>query len=127
VEKDALLLIRDIGPEVAGSIIRFFHEPQNLAVLDKLKSTGLKLTVDTREAQSDLAGKSFVFTGTLKNLVRDEAKRLVLMKGGVVHSSISPKTDFVIAGAAAGSKLDKAITYNLTILTEEQFLEMIGS
>lgn len=127
VEKDALLLIRDIGPEVAGSIIRFFHEPQNLAVLEKLKSAGLQLTVTAREAQSNLAGKSFVFTGTLKSLVRDEAKRLVLVKGGVVHSSISPKTDFVVAGEAAGSKLDKAIAHNLTILTEEQFLEMIGS
>jgi len=127
VDKDDLLLIRDIGPEVAGSIIRFFQEPQNLSVLDKLKSAGLQLTVAAREIQSAIAGKSFVFTGTLKSLIRDEAKRLVLTKGGVVHSSISPKTDFVVAGEAAGSKLDKAIAHNLIILTEEQFLKMIGS
>jgi DNA ligase (NAD+) len=124
--KEELLLVRDVGPEVAGSIVRFFRESQNLVVLDKLKSAGLQLTVITGEYQSTITGKSFVFTGTLKSLVRDEAKRLVLAKGGTVHSSISQKTDFVVAGEAAGSKMDKAFTYNLTVLTEEQFLEMLG-
>jgi DNA ligase (NAD+) len=59
-------------------------------------------------------------------MVREEAKRLVLSKGGLVHSSISPKTDFVVAGEAAGSKLERAMAYHLTILTEEEFLAMIG-
>jgi len=121
-----LVLIRDIGPEVAGSIVRFFREPQNRHVLSKLKSAGLVLSDASEQSSSPISGKSFVFTGSLKNLVRDEAKRLVLSKGGLVHSSISPKTDFVVAGEAAGSKLDRAMAYNLTILSEEQFLEMIG-
>lgn len=125
-EEGVLLLVRDIGPEVAGSIARFFREPQNLFVLDKLRSAGLQLTVTTSDSPSPITGKSFVFTGTLKSLVRDEAKRLVLSKGGAVHSSISQKTDFVVAGETAGSKMDKALAYNLTILTEEQFLHMIG-
>ena len=126
-KEEDLLRIRDIGPEVAGSITRFFGEPQNLSVLEKLKSAGISFQASAAETTTPLSGKSFVFTGTLKNLVRDEAKRLVLSRGGVVHSSISAKTDFVVAGEAAGSKLDKAIAHNLTILTEEQFLEMIGS
>lgn len=123
--EDELLLIRDIGPEVAGSISRFFREPQNLHVLEKLSAAGLQLDVATGEVSSPMTGKSFVFTGTLKSLARDEAKRLVLSQGGVIHASISQKTDFVVVGEAAGSKLDKAIAYNLTILTEEKFLEMI--
>ena len=125
-KEEALLQIRDIGPEVAGSITRFFNEPQNLHVLEKLKAVGISLKVDAAETSSPISGKSFVFTGSLKSLVRDEAKRLVLTRGGVVHSSISAKTDFVVAGEEAGSKLDKAIAHNLTILTEDQFLEMIG-
>ncbi|MBN1546505.1 MAG: NAD-dependent DNA ligase LigA, partial [Syntrophaceae bacterium] len=125
-KEEDLLRIRDIGPEVAGSITRFFEEPQNLQVLDKLKAAGISFKAESAQAMSAISGKSFVFTGTLKSFVRDEAKRLVLARGGVVHSSISAKTDFVVAGEAAGSKLDKAIVHNLTILTEDQFLEMIG-
>jgi len=125
--EEDLLRIRDIGAEVAGSITRFFGEPQNLAVLEKLKAAGISFQASATETISPLSGKSFVFTGTLKNLVRDEAKRLVISRGGGVHSSISAKTDYVVAGEAAGSKLDKAIAYNLTVLTEEQFLELIGS
>ena len=126
-QEEDLLRIRDIGPEVAGSITRFFSEPQNIKVLEKLQEAGISFQAAMADITSPVSGKSFVFTGTLQSLVRDEAKRLVLAKGGMIHSSISAKTDFVVAGEAAGSKLDKAISFNLTILTEEQFLTMIGS
>ena len=125
-QESDLIQIRDIGTEVAGSIVSFFREPQNLHILSKLKSAGLVPSDTSEQTSSPISGKSFVFTGSLKRLVRDEAKRLVLSKGGLVHSSISPKTDFVVAGEAAGSKLEKALAYHLNILTEEQFLEMIG-
>ncbi|NLN60125.1 MAG: NAD-dependent DNA ligase LigA [Deltaproteobacteria bacterium] len=125
-KKEDLLLIRDIGPEVAASIIRFFRESQNLAVLAKLKSAGLQPSVPSTDSSSAVSGKSFVFTGSLKSLTRDEAKRLLAAKGATIHSSVSKKTDFVVAGEEAGSKLDKARTYNLTILTEDQFLALIG-
>jgi len=125
-EESDLIRIRDIGPEAAGSIVRFFREPQNLHVLSKLKSAGFVPRDASGQSSSPISGKSFVFTGSLKKMVREEAKRLVLSKGGLVHSSISPKTDFVVAGEAAGSKLERAMTYHLTILTEEEFLAMIG-
>ncbi len=121
-----LLAIRDIGPEVAGSIAGFFREHRNLHVLEKLEAAGIYFEMAPSSASSFVAGKSFVFTGTMKSLVRDEAKRLVLAKGGMVPSSISPKTDYVVAGEAPGTKLDKAVALKLTILTEAQFLELIG-
>ncbi len=126
-KEDELLRIRDIGPEVARSITRFFQEPQNMLVLDKLKSAGIHFKTTATVASTSISGKSFVFTGTLQSLAREEAKRLVLSRGGLVHSSISPKTDYVVAGEAAGSKLEKAIKHNLNILSEEQFLKMISS
>ena len=126
-KEDELLRIPDIGPEVARSITRFFQEPQNMLVLDKLKSAGIHFKTTATVASTSISGKSFVFTGALQSLAREEAKRLVLSRGGLVHSSISPKTDYVVAGEAAGSKLEKAIKHNLNILSEEQFLKMISS
>ena len=98
-----------------------------MLVLDKLKSAGIHFKTTATVASTSISGKSFVFTGALQSLAREEAKRLVLSRGGLVHSSISPKTDYVVAGEAAGSKLEKAIKHNLNILSEEQFLKMISS
>ncbi|MDR2861278.1 MAG: NAD-dependent DNA ligase LigA, partial [Syntrophobacterales bacterium] len=102
-----LLAIRDIGPEVADSIIRFFGEAQNLRIIAKLKAARMEWSGNTAAAEtsSPLAGHSFVFTGTLAKMKREEAKNMVLSQGGMVHSSVSQKTDFVVAGSDAGVKL----------------------
>ena len=124
-----LVAINDIGPEVANSITRFFKEPQNLQIIAKLKAAHMEwqsAVIPQVSSSSPLAGRSFVLTGTLEKMKREEAKRMILAQGGMVHSSVSPRTDFVIAGANAGSKLKKAESWQIKILTEEEFLEMVG-
>jgi len=125
--KEDLVAIRDIGPEAADSITRFFQEPQNLQIITKLKGAEMEWPLSVTTAISTpLAGRSFVFTGTLVKMRREEAKRMVLAQGGMVHSSVSQKTDFVVAGSDAGVKLERARSYETRILTEEEFLQMLA-
>jgi DNA ligase (NAD+) len=122
-----LLKIRDIGTEVAASIRRFFNEPANLNVIHKLLLAGVKaLDRDPPSITgSPVAGKSFVFTGTLTQMTRSRARELVESLGGVWSESITKKTDFVVAGTAAGSKLDKARAAGITILEEQDFVRLV--
>jgi len=123
-----LLSIRDVGPEVARSISAFFTDGRNRRLLERL----LELGVDIEETEplsgsGPLEGKIFVFTGTMERFTRGEAKRIVESLGGRISSSVSGKTDYVVAGSEPGSKLDKAHSLGLRILTEREFEELTGS
>jgi DNA ligase (NAD+) len=125
---DDLLNIRDIGPEVAASIMSFFREPANLNIMKKLQLAGVKPseTEDPFRLETAISGKSFVFTGTLLQMTRSQAREWVESLGGVWSESVTKKTDFVVAGEAAGSKLQKARAAGITILNEQGFLQLIG-
>ncbi len=138
-EADPLLDLPDIGPAVAASIRAFFHSPANQALLADLKCLGLWPRGQSgrglgangpngpAQASGPLAGKKFVFTGGLPDLSRPQAQALVEEAGGEVLGSVSKKTDYVVAGAEAGSKLDKARALGLTILDQAGFLELLRS
>ena len=126
--QDDLLKVRDIGPEVAASIVRFFHEPANLNVIRKLQLAGVKPLelADVPRTETAISGKTFVFTGTLLQMTRSQAREQVESLGGVWSESVTKKTDYVITGEAAGSKLQKAQAAGITILDEQDFLKLIG-
>jgi DNA ligase (NAD+) len=115
-----------IGPRIAKSVYKFFHDERNLELIKRLKEAGLNFEVKPEEkAKKKLAGKTFVFTGTLKNFTREEAKEKVEELGGKVSNSVSRKTDYVVVGENPGSKYDKARQLGVKIITEEEFLELI--
>ncbi len=117
--------VEGIGEIIARSIYEYFHDENNLKLLDELKSLGINPSAKVKPKSDKLAGKIFVLTGTLEHLTRDEASEIIKSHGGKTSSSVSKKTDFVLAGANAGSKLDKAQNLGVIILTENDFLEMI--
>ncbi|MCE5266223.1 MAG: NAD-dependent DNA ligase LigA, partial [Deltaproteobacteria bacterium] len=122
---EELQAIRDIGPEVAASIADFFHEPANLRVIEKLRSGGVAPREVERPRAAPLAGKTFLFTGTLLRMSRNEAKSLVESLGGRVVGAVTKTTDYLVAGEAAGSKIEKARQAGITILDEEPFFAML--
>ena len=124
---DALQQVPDVGEVVANRILAFWHEPHNVAVVNDLIAQGVRWeTVETKEvAENRFKGKTVVLTGTLTQMGRNEAKALLQDMGAKVSGSVSAKTDFVIAGDAAGSKLTKAQELGVTVLTEEEFLAQI--
>ncbi|MDQ5920162.1 MAG: ligase [Pseudomonadota bacterium] len=124
---EELLQINDIGAVVANSIIDFFSETHNCDIIQQLLTLGITypIAANTSKFNQFISGKTFVLTGTLNNYTRDEAKTLIEQFGGKVSGSVSKKTDYVIAGAEAGSKLDKATALEVTILNEQQFSELI--
>ena len=123
---DQLLLVPDVGPVVAASIARFFAEPHNVGVVAQLRAAGVRWEEGQPSGLAPtLAGKTFVLTGTLPTLTRDAAKELIEARGGKVAGSVSKKTHYVVAGAEAGSKLEKAQELGVTILDEAQLLLML--
>ena len=124
--EDELLAVPDIGPEVAGSIIKFFHEPANIRVLEKLKEAGIRPQEASLRRESPLAGKSFVFTGTLSRMPRTEAKKIVESLGGMVSSSLTKTTSYLVSGESPGSKFDKAQSAGVAVIDEKAFYELIG-
>ena len=124
---EEMTAIKEIGPEIAQSILQFFHEPKNKAVMAKFSKAGVEPQKKVAVANALLLGKSFVFTGTMKSMGRNEAKTFVDNLGGSVHSSTTAKTTYVVAGNEPGSKLDKARSLGITILTEDEFLRLIGN
>lgn len=125
---EELQQVPDVGPVVAHSIARFFAEPHNREVVTQLRGLGVtwpESTV-TRPARQLLAGKTFVLTGTLPHLARDEAKERIEAVGGKVAGSVSKKTDYVIAGAEPGSKYDKAVQLGIAVLDEQGLLELLA-
>lgn len=117
--------IDQIGPIMAQSVYDYFHNEKNLAVIDKMLKAGVVPVALKKKISQVLAGKIIVVTGTLKNFSRSEIERAVKDNGGKVSSSVSKKTDFVLAGENPGSKLDKAEKFGVTIINEEEFTEMI--
>ena len=121
--------IPEIGLTVAESVHDWFDDEGNRALCDRLRAAGVRTEDERRNsAQADerFAGKQFVLTGTLSSFTRDEARALIEARGGRVNSSVSKKTDYVVAGEAAGSKLDKAESLGVAIIDETAFKEMLG-
>ena len=119
-----------VGEIMAQSLYEFFHAPDNLELLNRLLKNGVAPAVekmpDASQLNSAIAGKTFVLTGTLPTLKRDEAQKKIEAAGGKASGSVSKKTDYVIAGESAGSKLDKAKSLGITILDEAGLLELLG-
>jgi DNA ligase (NAD+) len=128
-DSDRLQQVPDVGPVVAASIARFFAEPHNREVVEQLRAGGVQWDecAPSEAASLTLAGKTFVLTGTLPTLSRDQAKEIIEAQGGKVAGSVSKKTHYVIAGAEAGSKLDRAQELGITILDEAQLLELLNA
>ncbi len=126
LKEQALQQVTDVGPEVAARVAAFFTEPHNLTVIQRLRAAGVKWpeTVMERGAQP-LAGQTFVLTGTLQSMSRDQAKERLLALGAKVAGSVSKKTDYVVAGAEAGSKLTKAQELGVPVLDEATLVEML--
>lgn len=123
---DSIIEIDGIGSVMAQSVVQYFSLPQTAEMIDEFKALGLKLTEPTAEKKNDIfAGKTFVLTGTLPTLKRSQAAKIIEDNGGKVSSSVSKKTDYVLAGEEAGSKLVKAQNLGITIISEEQLFEMV--
>ncbi len=122
---EELTEIEQIGPVLAKSIYEYFHDDNNLKLIDKLITAGVNPKQKQTKKSNELAGKSFVVTGTLKNYSRAEIEQIIKQHGGKTSSSVSKKTDFVLAGAEAGSKLDKANKLGVKVINENEFLKML--
>ena len=123
---DELLMVNDVGPVVADSIVSFMSEPHNREVIEQLLVSGIEFQNEERITTVDLSGKTFVLTGTLPTLSRDQAKEMLEAAGAKVAGSVSQKTSFVVAGSEAGSKLDKATELGIPILDEVALLKLLG-
>jgi DNA ligase (NAD+) len=110
--------VAEVGPRIAESIVEFFGNPANRKLVNRLRDAGLTLSGHKKQRGTKLAGKTFVLTGTLAHSTRDEAKKMIEDAGGKVTGSVSKKTDYVVAGADAGSKLDKAKELGVAVIDE---------
>jgi len=128
VDRDELLQIPEVGPEVAESVVRFFKDEGNRRVIEKMLRAGVRVEEPTEAAEvaRPLEGKVFVFTGALEGITREDAKRLVEQLGGRTASSVSRRVDYVVVGKDAGSKYDRARELGLTIIDEEEFKRLVG-
>jgi DNA ligase (NAD+) len=122
---EELQQVPDIGETISQSIVEFFKDSRNLKLIEELKSFGLKFSTEKKIISNKLAGKTFVITGTLKSMHRNEAKELIEKFGGRTTDNVSSKTSYVIVGEDPGTKYDKAKKLNIPILSEEEFLKMI--
>ena len=126
-DRDALMEVDDVGEVSADCIFRFFHDEKNKEMIAHLKSLGVNMKAEETETiDSAVSGKTVVITGTLPTLGRKEAAELVEKYGGKVSGSVSKKTDYVVAGESAGSKLTKAQELGITVLTEEELFVLLG-
>ena len=118
--------VPDVGPVVAANVAAYFADRENQAIVDRLLATGISWPAQVkRAAGGGLAGRTFVLTGTLEKMTRDAAQEAITQRGGKVSSSVSKKTDFVVAGSDAGSKLTKARAMGIAVLDEKAFLELL--
>lgn len=125
---EALLQVNDVGPIVAESILQFLSEPHNVQVIASMQNLGVHWpeTAGKQAASGVLLGKTLVLTGTLPNLSRDAAQAMIEAAGGKVSGSVSKKTDYVVAGSEAGSKLEKAHTLNVAVIDEAGLLALLN-
>jgi DNA ligase (NAD+) len=128
-DEEALQKLEDVGPKVAGSVVQFFSNRQNIELIKALEETGLQLRNEKKDLASGggLKGQTFLFTGTLAKLKRSEAEEMVEQNGGTIVSGVSSKLNYLVVGEDAGSKLEKAKKINsVKIISEDQFLKMIN-
>jgi DNA ligase (NAD+) len=118
--------VNEVGPRIAESIVEFFGDEHNRKLVSDLRKAGLTFTGQKREKGTKLAGKTFVLTGTLERHTRDEANKMIEDAGGRVSGSVSKKTDYVVAGSDAGSKLDKARELGVNVIGEDELEELVG-
>jgi DNA ligase (NAD+) len=118
--------VNEVGPRIAESIVEFFVDEHNRKLVIDLRKAGLTFTGQKKEKGTKLAGKTFVLTGTLERHTRDEAKKMIEDAGGRVSGSVSKKTDYVVAGSDAGSKLDKARELGVSVIGEEELEGLVG-
>jgi DNA ligase (NAD+) len=123
--EDELQQVNEIGPRVSAAIREFFDEPKNVALVERLREAGLTFKGLKKQRATTLAGKTFVLTGTLERHTRDAAKNLIENAGGKVAGSVSKKTDYVVAGADAGSKLDKARELGVAVIDENAMEKLV--
>ena len=126
--ESTLLQVQDVGPVVAQSIMQFFTEPHNLDVIKSLREAGVYWpeVIQTQHSAGMLGGKTFVLTGTLPTWSRDDATQKIEMAGGKVAGSVSKKTDYIVAGLDAGSKLEKAQALGIKILDEQGLKNLLA-
>lgn len=122
---DELSSISEIGTKMAQSIVEYFKQDKSLYIIERLKAAGVDLTYTSTQKGNNFDGKIFVLTGTLPTLKRNDAKKLIESYGGKVSGSVSKNTDFVVAGEEAGSKLDKALSLGIKVLSEAELTEML--
>lgn len=127
---EEIISVREIGPKIAESVVKFFKDKHNLQLVNKLKLSGLSFSAEKKKAplriNDNVNDKTFVLTGTLENYKRDDAQKLIEDLGGRVSGSVSKKTNYVLAGSDAGSKLDKAKQLGVKVLTEKDFEKLIN-
>jgi len=119
--------VEGVGPRIAESVVRFFRDKHSLKLVERLARAGVQMKSDRKKiaGNSTITGKTFVLTGGLESMSRDEAKEKIEVLGGKSASSVSKKTDFVIVGSDAGSKLQRAIDLGVTTISEQEFLKML--
>ena len=123
--EEEICVVEEIGVVIAKSVVNFFKQSQNMDIVEKLRNFGVNFNCNEKKSEGVFTGKVFVLTGTLPTLTRSEASKIITDNGGKVSSSVSKKTDFVLAGEEAGSKLDKANQLGIAVITEEELRNMI--
>jgi DNA ligase (NAD+) len=124
---ETLQQAEEVGPKVAEAIHEFFNEPRNRELVERLRAAGLKFDHPKKiKKAGPFDGMTFVLTGTLSSMTREQAAERIETGGGIVSGSVSKKTSYVVAGEEAGSKLDKARALGVPVVTEEKFLEMLS-
>lgn len=124
--EEELAKVDEIGNIIAKSIVNYFSQEQNISVIEQLRECGLNFVCNEKKSEGVFSGKTFVLTGTLPTMNRSEASKLITDNGGKVSSSVSKKTDYVLAGEEAGSKLDKAIALGITVISEDDLKNMLA-
>lgn len=122
---DELERVEEVGPRISEAILEFFSRPANQALVQALKDAGVEMTAEKKQRSAQLTGLTFVLTGTLPTLTREDAKAEIEAAGGKVAGSVSKKTSYVVAGEEAGSKLDKARKLKIPLLDEAALLALI--
>jgi len=119
--------VEEVGPRISQAILEFFADAENRDLVRRLADAGVNMTAERRHRSAQLAGLTFVLTGTLPNLTRDEAKAKIEAAGGKTAGSVSKKTSYVVAGEEAGSKLDKARELKVSVLDEAGLLALLDA
>jgi DNA ligase (NAD+) len=117
--------VEEVGPRISQAILEFFSDKENRKLVQRLESAGVDMTAEKKQRSAQLAGLTFVLTGTLPKMTRDEAKEKIESAGGKTAGSVSKKTSYVVAGEEAGSKLDKARELKVQVIDEEELLALL--